>query len=169
MKSWMMKISKNYNKVMKVLYEDLLIKFSDSNSKLIIKEKNLPVNKGRIKGSKIAIRRNLTFKEKGCVLAEELGHHYTTVGNILDQSDVWNRKQESQARAWAYDEVLGLESIIKAYKRGCQNLHEMADYLEVTERFLSDMLEKYKERYGEKVEYKDYIITFIPSLNVYLK
>jgi hypothetical protein len=154
---------------MKVLYEDLLIKFSDSNSNLIIKEKNLPVNKGRIKGRNIAIRRNLTFKEKGCVLAEELGHHYTTVGNILDQSDAWNRKQELQARTWAYDETLGLESIIKAYKRGCKNLHEMAEHLEVTERFLADMLKRYEDRYGTHVEYGDYIITFIPSLNVCLK
>ena len=160
---------KNYNKVMKVLYEDLLIKFSDSNYNLIIKEKNLPVNKGRIKGKKIAIRRSLTFKEKGCVLAEELGHHYTTVGNILDQSDAWNRKQELQARTWAYDEILGLESIIKAYKRGCKNLYEMAEYLEVTERFLTDMLKRYEDRYGTCVEYGDYIITFIPSLNVCLK
>lgn len=162
----MTRISKNYNKVMKVLYEDLLIKFTDSKSNLIIKEKNLPVNKGRIKGKKIAIRRNLTFKEKGCVLAEELGHHYTTVGDILDQSDVWNRKQELQARTWAYDEVLGLDSIITAHKRGCKTIYEMAEYLEVTESFLADMLKRYCDRYGTHVEYGDYIITFIPNLNV---
>lgn len=44
---------------------------------------------------------NSKFKdsaEKACVLAEELGHHYTTVGNILDQSDTNNRKQELRAR-----------------------------------------------------------------------
>ncbi len=35
-----------------------------------------------------------TFSEMACVLAEELGHYYTTVGNILDQSKAENRKQE---------------------------------------------------------------------------
>ena len=32
--------------------------------------------------------------EKACVLAEELGHHYTTVGDIIDQKESENRKQE---------------------------------------------------------------------------
>lgn len=149
-----------------MLYEDLLIKFGDSNPHLIIKEKDLPISKGRVKGNKIAIRRNLSIKEKGCVLAEELGHYYTTVGNILDQSDSWNRKQELQARTWAYDQVLGLDAIIKAYHRGCENLHEMADYLDVTERFLSDMIQRYGDKYGECVIYEGYRIGFIPNLNV---
>ena len=38
--------------------------------------------------------------EKASVLAEELGHYYTTVGNILDQEDAGNRKQEHKARTW---------------------------------------------------------------------
>ena len=42
-----------------------------------------------------------TAAERMCVLAEELGHHHTSVGNILDMSDSGNRKQERQARLWA--------------------------------------------------------------------
>ena len=30
--------------------------------------------------------------EKACVLAEELGHHYTTIGDIIDQKESENRK-----------------------------------------------------------------------------
>ena len=41
-------------------------------------------------------------------LAEELGHHYTTVGDILDQTNVSNRKQERLARVWAYNRRIGL-------------------------------------------------------------
>lgn len=149
-----------------MLYENLLIEYS--NSHLIIKEKDLPVNKGRIKGNKIAIRRNLSTKEKGCVLAEELGHYYTTVGNILNQLDEGNRKQEFKARLWAYDKLIGLDGIIKAYQRGCQNLYETADCLEVEEEFLRDALVAYRNKYGVHVEYEDYIITFIPTLDVKL-
>lgn len=58
---------------------------------LIVKEKPLKYNNGRIKGKRIAIRKDIdTFTEKGCVLAEELGHHYTSVGNILNMSDSGN-------------------------------------------------------------------------------
>ena len=83
-------------------YETLLTKAC--NEGLIVKEKPLKYNNGRIKGKRIAIRKDLeTSAEKTCVLAEELGHHYTSVGNILDQSDPNNRKQEILARTWAYD------------------------------------------------------------------
>lgn len=36
--------------------------------------------------------------EKACVLAEELGHHYTAVGDIIDQSYYSNRKQELRGK-----------------------------------------------------------------------
>lgn len=35
-----------------------------------------------------------TSVEKGCIMVEELGHHYTTSGNITDMSKAENRKQE---------------------------------------------------------------------------
>lgn len=77
-------------------YNDLLIE-ADNNC-LITKEKPLRANKGRIKGNRIAIKEDMIETEKKCVLAEELGHHYTTIGNILDQTDTANRKQERHAR-----------------------------------------------------------------------
>lgn len=147
-----------------MLYENILNEYS--NSHLIIKEKDLPINKGRIKGNKIAIRRNLSTKEKGCVLAEELGHYYTTVGNILEQSDVGNRKQELNARLWAYDKMIGLEGIIKSYKHGCRNLYETAEYLDVAEGFLKDALIAYQNKYGTHVKYGNFVIIFIPTLDV---
>ncbi|MDD3648474.1 MAG: hypothetical protein PHS44_08340, partial [Candidatus Dojkabacteria bacterium] len=49
-----------------------------------------------------------TGKEKSCILAEELGHYYTTVGDITDQTKVENRKQELRARMWAYNDRIGL-------------------------------------------------------------
>ncbi len=39
----------------------------------------------QLKGNRIAIKQDLpTQKEKACVLAEELGHFYTSTGNILE-------------------------------------------------------------------------------------
>ncbi len=149
-----------------MLYDNLLVKFGDSNPNLIIAEADLPVNKGRIKGNKIAIRKNLSTKEKGCVLAEELGHYYTTVGNILEQSDSYNRKQELYARLWAYDKLIGLRGIIKAFEYGRKDILEIADFLDVTEEFLTDALDSYKNKYGISAEYGKYIVSFIPILDV---
>lgn len=115
----------------------------------------------------VGINKNvITTAERSCILAEELGHHYTSAGNIIDQSKTENVKQEQRARMWAYNEQIGLIGIINAYKRGCRNIHEMAEYLDITEEFLRDALEAYRSKYGHCVIVDNYIIYFEPYLTV---
>ena len=148
---------------------DALLAESDSAG-LVVKEKPLKYNNGRIKEGKVAIRKDIpTSIEKTCILAEELGHYYTSSGDILDQQDISNRKQERRARVWAYDLLIGLSGIVKAYRHGCSNLYEMADYLEVTEEFLRDALEYYHSKYGICARLSSYIIFFEPTLSVVRK
>lgn len=134
---------------------------------LVVKEKPLKYNDGRIKGKRIAIRNDIdTSAEKTCVLAEELGHHYTSIGDILNQRITENRKQELQARMYAYNKLIGLQGLINCYEYGCGNIHEMAEYLNVTERFVSDALEAYEKKYGIQVRVENYIIRFNPNFSV---
>jgi hypothetical protein len=101
------------------------------------------------------------------VLAEELGHHYTTTGNILEQaSDVMNRKQEYRARLYGYNLRVGLIGIIKAYEARCRNLHEMAEYLDVPEDYLIEVIDCYRSKYGQYVAVDNYMIYFVPQLAV---
>lgn len=144
---------------------DLLLEDAHKEG-LTVREKPFNTYDGRIKDKNIYLRKDMSTTEKACVLAEELGHHYTTVGNILDQSDAGNRKQELRARLWAYNQMIGLQGIIRAYQHRCQNLSEMADYLDVTEQFLSDALERYRQKYGYKAELDNYTIFFYPCLAV---
>ena len=146
-------------------YEALLEEACDKG--LTVKEKPLKYNNGRIKGKRIAIRKDIdTSTEKACALAEELGHHYTSIGNILDMNDMRNRKQERQARLWAYNKLIGLWGLIRAYEHGCQNRYEIAEYLEVTEEFLEECIACYRYKYGLCATIDDYYIMFIPSLKV---
>jgi len=146
-------------------YEDLL---NEANEyKLKVKELNLTGNKGRIKGNRIAIKKDITtYKEKACILAEELGHYKTSYGNILDMKETSNRKQEYKARLWAYDKQVGLVGIINAFNNGCLTLFDMAEFLNVTEEFLTDALHCYQQKYGEYIIFDNYIIYFIPTLGV---
>ena len=149
-------------------YEILLSEASENG--LIVKEKPLKYNNGRIKGSRVAIRQDLsTSIEKACVLAEELGHHYTSYGNILDQSDTSNRKQELRARAWAYNKQIGLLGLIRAYEHGCKNRFEIAEYLEVTEEVLEECLSFYQNKYGVCTNVDNYVVYFIPNLVIMKK
>lgn len=115
----------------------------------------------------IALSKNLkNSAEKACVLAEELGHHYTAVGDILDQSTVENRKQEMRGRILAYNKLVGLRGIVDAYLHHCQNLSDTAEYLEVTEEFLNDSLSYYTNKYGVCTQVDNYIIFFQPNIGV---
>lgn len=146
-------------------YTDLLIEAD--NLSLITKDKPLKAYDGRIKGKRIAIRKDMTETRKKCVLAEELGHYHTTTGNILNQSTVENRKQERKAREWSYNKLIGLSGILSCYRAGCHTLYEMAEHLDVTEDFLKEAIEYYKTKYGTFTRIDNYIIYFNPHLAVF--
>ena len=69
------------------------------NQEVQIVETELPKSlKGLYLDGIICLSNKLKTKaEKESILAEELGHHYTTEGNILDQSNLNNAKQEESA------------------------------------------------------------------------
>lgn len=146
-------------------YEALLIEAAKDG--LVVKEKPLQYNNGRVKGNRIAIRKDIdTSAEKACILAEEMGHHHTSVGDILDMTDIGNRKQERQARLWGYNKLIGLSGLIKAYEAGCQDRFAVAEYLDVTDEYLCECLDTYRDKYGVGVTVDDYYIMFIPHLAI---
>ena len=145
-------------------YTDLLMEAADEG--LTVKEKHLQAYDGRIKGNHIAIRIGMPTAQKACVLAEELGHKHTTYGDILEQYSINEQKQEQRARLWAYNKMIGLHGIINSYKHGCSSLHDMAEFLEVTEEFLSEALNRYRNKYGCYATIDNYIIYFEPYIAV---
>ena len=134
-----------------------------------IKERPFKTYDGRIKGKDIYLRKDMNTAEKSCVLAEELGHYYTTVGDILDMNVPENRKQERQARLWGYNRVIGLFGLIRAYEHGCKDKYEIAEYLDVTEEYLEDCIDCYRDKYGEYKTVDNYTIYFIPNLMIFKK
>lgn len=134
---------------------------------IIVKEKPLYDNDGLIYKNRIAIRGTIsTTKEKACVLAEELGHYYTSTGDIINLQDVGNRKQELHARVWGYNQLIGLIGLTKAFEHRCRNLYEMAEYLNVTEEYLQDALKYYRSKYGIYTTFNQYIIYFEPAFSI---
>lgn len=125
----------------------------------------------RIRGlycdNSIAISNSIcTTSEKLCIMAEELGHHYTSFGNIIELN-VDNLRQEMRARIWSYNQLIGLQGIIDCYKSHCSNIYEMAEYLDVTEEFLNDALDYYRKKYGPRTVLGNYTILFEPTIYVY--
>lgn len=148
-------------------YEILLNKAFEENIDVI---EDYKFSSERLKGlysdNVIALSENLSNKEKNCILAEEMGHHYTTAGNIINLKDIKNIKAEQKARRWAYDDRIGLRGLIKAYENNCKTKFEIAELLDVTEEFLDETLEYYLNKYGTFIQVDNYFISFIPNLNV---
>ena len=80
--------------------------------------------------------------------------------------DMRNRKQERQARLWGYNKLIGLTGIITAFRAGCQSRHEIAELLDVTEEYLQECIDCYRDKYGVYTEVDNYVIYFIPNLAV---
>jgi len=103
-----------------------------------------------------------TTIEKTCILAEELGHYHTSSGNIVDQGKLTHRKQERNARGWAYRKLVPLQAIVDAHRAAIRNRHELADRLQVTEEFLGRALEWYRDKYGPYVSIGGHTVCFEP-------
>lgn len=142
-------------------YDDLTQEASDQG--LEIKEKPLWGSDGRIKGNKIAIREDIeTSVQKKCVLAEEIGHYCTTVGNIVRIQDVNGLKLERKARRWAHDLLINFEKLYQSKLNGCITLSEVAEYIGVTDEFLIEAIENLHMRYGDYLYTDKYIVSFDP-------
>lgn len=74
-----------------------------------------------------------------CVLAEELGHHFTTVGDRIpktyySQSDrLLVSKAEYKALRWAAIYLMPRPELYNAFDNGIISTWELADYFNVTE------------------------------------
>lgn len=104
-----------------------------------------------------------TYTEKGCVMAEELGHHHTSVGDILDQRHVVSRRQELRARQWGHGRAIPLCRFVEAHKAKVSGRNDLAAYLGVTEEFLQETVDRYRDKYGLYKRFDDkFIVGFDP-------
>lgn len=119
-------------------YEELIGEYEQ----LIIEERPME-NEGLYADGCVWINKNMSANKKACILAEEIGHYETTSGDILDQTDTGNRKQELIARKWAYEKLIPVEAIQTAINNGYTEIWNIAEFLEVDEAFLKDALQYY--------------------------
>lgn len=62
------------------------------------------------------IENKLNSVDKKCILAEEIGHHYTSYGNILNMKYASSRKQEHKARVWGAKKLISQSDFLEAIR-----------------------------------------------------
>lgn len=120
-------------------YEKLLSEYDDN---LIIEERKM-VNDGLYSDGVVWLNKDLNSADKLSIVAEEIGHYETSSGDILDQTNISNVKQERNARKWAYEKVITLPEILSAFRKGHKEIYDLAELFEVTEDFMRGCLKYY--------------------------
>lgn len=101
-----------------------------------------------------------------CVLAEEIGHFYTTPRTNPLKSytsanlKIMNSQDERKAMQWAADFLMPDLEVTKAFEVGCRGCFELAEYFDVTEWFVQRKLGFWKMRFrrtGLKVRGKGFV------------
>ncbi|MBB1108929.1 hypothetical protein H5S11_00230 [Limosilactobacillus sp. pH52_RY] len=89
-------------------------------------------------------------------LQEEIAHYDTTVGNIVVEDTVDNRKQEHKARSLAMTRAVSLDKLIYCHNYGLWELDEIANYCNVDIEYLTDAINNYRVKRELTFAYKDY-------------
>lgn len=80
----------------------------------------------------------------------------------------WNyirfiRYKKFKTRNWAYEKHVSVISLLNAFEREIRNKTDLADYLNVPEKFLGQAIEHYREKYGLYYIVDHYTICFEPN------
>ena len=85
----------------------------------------------------------MSDSEKTCILAEELGHHFTADRNCLDQNETENLFCEWKGRIWSYEVLLPIGQLKAVMQAGFEKISEIAAFFKLTKEFVKDALQYY--------------------------
>lgn len=92
----------------------------------------------------IVLRDSLLFNSKKfiSVLSEELGHHFTTVGDLTQKSKnysekLYKNKKELLAKKWGANFLVSDDEFVQALNDCIISIPEMAEYFSVSEEIIN--------------------------------
>lgn len=111
---------------------------------------------GLIYDNDVYINQHHSVEEQTGYVAEELGHAYTTIGDISELKNRADKRQERQARRWGMNQLVSPKDLVKFAEDSQTTVYEVAEDLEITPEYLLDGLQNIREQYGEQFRYKEY-------------
>lgn len=127
-------------------------------------ERSMPEKqKGLIYDDIVYLNPNQSLQDLTETVAEEISHYLTSSGNIIDQSDIQNRKQEQKARDIASFMLVSPASLIECYENGCTQVWECAEQIGVSEELLRRAITWYSRKWEGIWTKEGYAIYFRPD------
>lgn len=103
-----------------------------------------------------------TSNARNCALARGLGYHFSAPPNLLDAPAKLRRIYDRAAFGWAAKQLVPLQRIVDAWQAGIRDEWELADYLNVTPKFLEDAIDYLRHKHGLYVRHGNMCIWLKP-------
>lgn len=124
-------------------------------------ENNMPdKQKGLYIDNVVYLNPRQSSNELASTVAEEIGHHLTSFGDIVAQDNNEKRKQEQKARDIGATLIVGPEDFIECYYERFTYMWESAEFLGITTEALKEAVKTYSKMYPDGLTYKNYRIIF---------
>ena len=95
----------------------------------------------------ILLNRHRPQKNRFVALAEEIGHHIRSTGNITELATVSQRKSENAGKAWAIEFLLPLcKFAFATLLNRCKTTADYAETFEYPEEFVAEAIAYYKRK-----------------------
>jgi len=88
--------------------------------------------------SVVLINRHRDLAHRTAALAEELGHHFRSVGDLRSLASVENRKSELAGHAWGIDALLPLPELETQLQNGNGTAWELAEACDLPPEFIEE-------------------------------
>ncbi len=127
-------------------YEGVIVRYCDLPADI------LGVYYRRCPYSVIMLHKKIEHRQRltRCILAEELGHHFTCGANIIAfarSAPYHVEKIERMAAWWAVQYLVPFDGLVQAVLREhARTTHELAEHFDVTERFMATSLRLYRDK-----------------------
>lgn len=93
----------------------------------------------------IGFRKGLNNREMLVCFAHELGHHKRGAFYQIEAPCFTRGQCEYKADKWAVHKLIPIRSLYAAFKKGCTEAWQLAEYFDVTEEFVQKTIEIYKQ------------------------
>ncbi|MCS8591632.1 hypothetical protein IGJ53_001047 [Enterococcus sp. DIV1283b] len=124
-------------------------------------EKYMPEKqKGLYIDNVIYLNPEQSIQEMASTITEEIGHHLSSVGDIVDQDTNEKRKQEQKARDIGFTLLVTPQDFIDCYNERFTFMWESAEFLGITTEALKNAVRTYSKIYPDGLAYKNYKILF---------
>lgn len=128
---------------------EILIKLSEIYDWHIEDVNDMYINIDKVNAIALNYNRIGTYIDEKYVLAEKFGHYYSAATySPYCQDFQLISKQERKAKKWAYSTLIPFDALKRAFQKGILETYDLAEYFEVSEKFMYHCLSFYLQKYG---------------------